>query len=111
MSKTSIFIPLAAEYDPDEKESLQKSMGVSENELLSLMMKIGRVIKESAEEEDDENPPRAQQALMKMIQDKELSDNMLLYLACYGSQQLWALFADGIFLVLDAEAERKEEGK
>ena len=104
MSKTSIFLPLALEYDPDERESLQKSLGVSENELLGLMMKIGRIV----HADDDADEMFAQKTLMRMIQEHEVSANMVLHLACQGAVDLWKIFADGILLVLDAEKESKE---
>ena len=112
--KTSIFIPMALEYDPDEKDSIQKSLGVTENELLSLMMRIGRSVQEKSEEEEnkdeeDKEGVFAQDILMEMIKNHELTDNMILYLACFGSNKLWESFADGIFLVLDAEKESRKK--
>lgn len=103
--KQPIALLMAAEYDPDEKESIQKAFSVTENELLSLMLRIGREAK---------NPSRewlgayVQDQLMEMIKGHELSDNMILYLACYGASKLWEGFADGILLVLDAEDEKKQ---
>jgi hypothetical protein len=109
--KTTVGLMLAIEYDPDEKDSIQKSFGVTENELLALMMKIGRLTKEASDKaEDDEEGAGvfAQDILMEMIKGHELTDNMILYLACYGLSKLFETFADGIYLVLDAEEETKK---
>jgi hypothetical protein len=111
--KTTIGLMMAIEYDPDETESLQKSFGVTENELLALMMKIGRSAKEASAKADDDEEAGiyAQDVLMNMIKEHTLTDNMILYLACFGANKLWEGFADGIFLVLDAEEETKKEAE
>lgn len=105
--KQPIALLMAIEYDPDEKDSIQKAFGVTENELLALMRKIGRAAKDASNDEDSPGV-YAQDVLMEMIKNHELSDNMILYLACFGSNKLWEGFADGIFLVLDAEDELKD---
>lgn len=106
--KQPIALLMAIEYDPDEKDSIQKAFGVTENELLALMRKIGRAAKDASGEDGEGPGVYAQDILMELIKNHELSDSMILYLACIGSNKLWEGFADGIFLVLDAEDEAKE---
>lgn len=100
--KRNVFMPIATSYDPDEKEALQKCFGVTDAELLALMTKIGRAAKSS------DDGVYSQDILMGMVETGEISDSLILYLACHGSNHLWEGFADGIFLMLDAQDEAEK---
>jgi len=103
MSKTSVFLPLAFEFDPENLESLQESFQVTDSELFNFMTKIGRMLKN-----DEVDNDFAQKTFVPMIQNGEVSANLLILFAANGALEFWKDFCDGITLMLDAEKEKND---
>ena len=98
-------MPVVVEYDPTEVESLQKALRISDKELFEFAKLIGQTVNGK----DDDDPAQfAQNMLMQWIQEERISANLLLYLACKGSTEVWQTFGDGILLMLDADKEQEE---
>jgi len=95
-------------FDPAVRDNLAMSVGCRATEIYALMRKMGAEINRR-EEEDPGNPVHAQDFMFDLFQDGELSDSALLYLMLYGTKELWASYAQGVLLALDAEKLEREE--
>lgn len=100
MAKTSVFLPIAFEFDPNAELAVD-AFGFSDKEKLELLMSIGRLVNGK----DSDDLPLSQHTFMELRKDGKISDGLLIHLAVYGLKEMWNDYANGILLMLDAEKE------
>ena len=96
--KQSVVLPLVfTEYDP-APTAWAECFGFTDREKYLLMREIGLLIRG----DDDLN---ASQAFMRLVVEGKVPDNLLLYLAAYGAQELWGIMNPGITCAIEGEEE------
>jgi|ERR1041385_387460 hypothetical protein len=100
--KTSIFLPLAFEFDPKERLAVD-AFGFTDREKFSLLRAIG----ERVNNVDEEDLPLPHETFMELRNLGLVPDGLLIHLAAYGLKCMWDDYADGILLMLDAEKEKE----
>jgi hypothetical protein len=96
--KQSVVLPLVfTEYDPTPT-AWTECFGFTDREKWVLMREMGLLIRGG----EDIN---ASQAFMRLLTEGKVQDNLLLYLAAYGAQELWAIMNPGITCAIEGEEE------
>ena len=95
---------LAFSFDPKERLAVD-AFGFTDREKFALLRAVGELV--NGKDEDD--LPLSHETFMQFREDGKIPDGLLVYLAVFGLKEMWGDFAEGILLLLDAEAEEPEE--
>lgn len=98
--KKSVFLPIAFEFDPKASLAVD-AFGFSDRDKLELLRAVGKMVNGK----DEDELPLSHEMFMQLRDDGKIPDGLLFHLAVYGLKEMWADYANGILLALDAEAE------
>lgn len=106
MAKTSIFIPLAAQYDPSEKR-FKEMFGLSDIEVRDILVRVYEKVR-TLKDADEDDPVTSTDLFMEELQAQKVSPEMTLFFAAYGFQKMFDDSAQGLSLYFyAAKAEKK----